>query len=406
MKLKLIFILHFVWSFVPLFAQEKEVPESSRNNELMALPLKKGVSYTQSDKKLQVNFHFRMQSRVTIEPSETINNSKILPQVRRLRMSVDGYLMRPELTYKIQLGLAPAEIKGSAMDNSFNNSLLDAQVFYKLSKRFSIGFGQGKLPGDRQTNTSSSSLQLTDASINNEAFGLSRDIGLYFIWSATQANDFGYKISTAITSGEGRNNVKPQDLNFAYTGKVELYPLGDFVQNGAYFEGDLLKEETPKILLSSAYQFNHHALRNKGHAGAVLFDLRDLHTFLADFLLKYQGFSLAAAYMQRYTAYELTFNPKNLLENDYVLAGRGWDVQSSYLLPKDYEIIGRYSWQKMQGAVHQYLPHTQQLSLGLNKYFYGHNLKIQGEAGWDVQKYYDGSFEKPWYIRFQIEMGI
>lgn len=406
MKLKILFVLYFVFSTVQLFAQEKEEFESSKNYELLALPLKKGISYTQSDKKLQVNFHFRMQSRVTVAPSATYNNTQILPQVRRLRMSVDGYLMRPELTYKIQLGLAPTEIKGSAMDNTYNNSLLDAQVFYKFNKRFSIGFGQGKLPGDRQTNTSSSSLQLSDASINNEAFGLSRDIGLFFIWSATQVNDFGYKLSSAITSGEGRNNVKPQNLNFTYTGKVELFPLGDFAQNGAYFEGDLLKEKTPKILLSSAYQFNHKALRNKGHSGAVLFDPRDLHTFLADFLLKYQGFSVAAAYMQRYTAYELTFNPKNLLENDYVIAGRGWDVQTSYLLPKNYEIIGRYSWQKMQGAVHQYLPNTQQISLGLNKYFYGHNLKIQGETGWNVQKYYDGSLEKPWYVRFQIELGI
>jgi phosphate-selective porin OprO/OprP len=92
-------------------------------------------------------------------------------------------------------------------------------------------------------------------------------------------------LKTAITSGEGRNSVG-SNSGLAYTGRLELLPLGDFTDGGDYFEGDVAREEKPKISLAGGYHLNDMAVRTQGQLGKDLYAARSYSTYFADFLLK------------------------------------------------------------------------------------------------------------------------
>jgi hypothetical protein len=72
---------------------------------------------------------------------------------------------------------------------------------------------------------------------------------------------FSYNFKTAISTGEGRNVTGNADAGV--TGKVELLP-GAFSRDGTYFEGDIVREKKPKLMLSGAFQQNNHAKRTQG----------------------------------------------------------------------------------------------------------------------------------------------
>ena len=113
---------------------------------------------------------------------------------------------------------------------------------------------------------------MTDRTINNSRFNIDRDFGLQVYYLKNNPDRFGYEIKTAISTGEGRNWTQTSDNKMAYTGRVELYPLGNFTKGGAYFEGDLMRETTPKFMLSGTYHFNQGALRTQGQQGNELFE--------------------------------------------------------------------------------------------------------------------------------------
>ena len=65
--------------------------------------------------------------------------------------------------------------------------------------------------------------------------------------------------------GEGRAYTDNKDMHLAYTGKIELYPLGSFSKGGDFFEGDQVREEKPKMVVSAAYSFNDDAKLSRGN---------------------------------------------------------------------------------------------------------------------------------------------
>lgn len=378
-------------------------------NKIYALPYYsygKGMGLTSPDSLYQLNIRFRLQSRASF--SENADGDHAIDgQVRRLRLRFDGYVGNPKFTYALQLSFAPGDLGGSIHEGDNIQIIRDAVVFYSVTEKFSIGFGQTKLPGNRQRVNSSGALQLTDRSINNASFNIDRDFGLQVNYLNQNKDKFSYNIKGAISQGEGRNFTSNADMHLAYTGKLELYPMGSFKKNGEYFEGDLMREETPKLMVSAAYQFNNKAKLSQGQQGDELFDKRDLHSLFLDAIFKYNGLSIMSAYMSRHTEYPLTFNPDNLFQNDYVYAGKGMDYQASYLFKNDMEIIGRYSWQQMDKEVFQYLPHRKQYTLGLTKYIWEHAFKMQLEGTYNTeQRYNTTGLKDNWYVRFQIEMGI
>lgn len=395
--------------FVGIAASAQVTIEKTKNNndlKLSALPYYsygKGLGLTSPDSLFQFNIRFRMQNRVSYLESDGV--STIDGQIRRLRLRFDGYVGDPKFLYAIQLSFAPGDV-GQAHEGENVNIIRDAIVFYRPNKHWNIGFGQTKLPGNRQRINSSGALQLTDRTINNARFTIDRDFGLQVHNLNEYLDKFSYNLKGAISMGEGRNSTKEPDNGLAYTGKVELYPFGAFKSNGTFFEGDLKREEKPKVMVSGAYQFNNKARKTQGQLGNYLFEKRDMQSLLLDGMFKYDGWSFQTAYMQRTAKDPVTYNPDDITDFNYVFVGHGMDYQLSYLFPSDYELIGRYSNQKVHKDIEMYSPNSDQYSIGVTKYIWEHTFKAQMEVSMDDLHYYNGDSRQRWLVRFQVEIGI
>lgn len=386
-----------------------DVKKTTKDNDLKlsALPYYnygKGVGLTSPDSIFQFNIRFRMQNRATYIQNEG-EDGAVDAQIRRLRLRFDGYVGDPRFIYAIQLSFAPGDV-GEVKDGENLNIIRDAVVFYRPNKHWNFGFGQTKLPGNRQRVNSSGGLQLTDRTINNAKFTIDRDFGFQTHYQNEHDQKFSYNVRSAISTGEGRNSTDKPDNGLAYTGKVELFPLGVFSKDGAFFEGDLKREPKPKFMLSGAYQFNNKARRTGGQLGDDLFQKRDMQSLLLDGMFKYNGWAFMTAYMQRVAKDPITVNPDDITDVRYIFTGSGFDYQLSYLLPSNYEIIGRFSTQKANEDIKLLAPDAKQYSIGVTKYVWEHAFKAQLELTMDDLNYFDGSSKQNWYVRFQVEIGI
>jgi len=390
------------------------IKQSKQDNDLMlsALPyysFGKGIGITSPDSLYQLNIRFRMQNRLTYVENENENEDEKRSydgQIRRLRLRFDGYVGSPKFLYAVQLSFAPGDV-GEIREGENINIIRDAVLFYRPNKNWNISFGQTKLPGNRQRVNSSGGLQLTDRSINNARFTIDRDFG-FQIHNMNEFRDkFSYNFKTAISSGEGRNITGNADVGVAVTGKVELLPFGAFARDGTYFEGDLVREKKPKFLLSGAFQQNNDAKRTQGQLGNDLFEARTMKSVMLDAMLKYNGWSAMSSYMSRTTSRNaVTVNPDDVTQSNFAYVGYGFDHQLSYNFLTNYEIIGRYSTQKVGEDIKTLAPNTKQYTIGLTKYIWEHTFKVQTELTFDALNYYDGIIKNNWYLRFQVEIGI
>lgn len=396
--------------FITLVAEAQVKVDTKLDNDLKLSTLPyynfgKGVGLTAPDSLFQLNIRFRIQNRVTYIDTED-DDPAYDGQIRRLRLRLDGYVGSPKFLYAVQLSFAPGDV-GEIREGENINIIRDAVIYYRPNKSWSYSFGQTKLPGNRQRVNSSGGLQLTDRTINNAKFTIDRDFGFQAHNLNEYKDKFSYDIKAAVSTGEGRNVTGKSDDGVALTGKLELYPLGVFTKDGAYFEGDLMREKKPKLMFSGAFQQNNQALRTGGQLGDDLFAPRTMRSVLLDAMFKYNGWAVMGAYMSRSTSKDpITVNPDDPTEIRYVFTGHGYDAQASYLFPSHYEIIGRFSTQKANDEISVLAPDTQQFSLGLTKYIWEHAFKLQGEINYDHLTYFDGSTKGNWYVRFQVEIGI
>lgn len=383
--------------------------DSIKNNDLKlaALPYYsygKGLGVTSADSLFQLNIRFRMQNRVTYINEEDRDN-RYEAQIRRLRLRFDGYVWNPKFIYIIQLSFAPGDV-GQVHEGDNINIIRDAAFYYRPNKHWNFIFGQTKLPGNRQRVNSSGALRLTDRTINNARFTIDRDFGFQAYYLNEKNDAFSYNVKTAVSTGEGRNWTQTSDDGVALTGKVEIMPFGSFKNNGIYFEGDIAREKTPKILLSGAFQQNNRAVRTNGQLGNLLYEPKTLRSYFADFMFKYNGWAFMSAYMQRESTDLVTYNPDDVTQFNYVYAGKGMDYQLSYIFKNDFEIIGRFSNQNVHKEIKPFKPDLKQYSFGVTKYLREHAFKLQAEVTMDEKEYYSGDVQNNWYLRLQLEIGI
>jgi hypothetical protein len=405
-RILIFFLLFLAWSN---HAQVSIAPSKDNNDlKLSSLPYYsygRGLGLTSPDSLFQLNIRFRMQNRVTYFDNDD-ENPGYDGQIRRLRLRFDGYVGNPKFLYAIQLSFAPGDV-GEYQEGENVNIIRDAVVFYRPNKHWNFSFGQTKLPGNRQRINSSGALQLTDRSINNARFTIDRDFGFQVHNLNEFKEKFSYNFKGALSTGEGRNVTGRSDDGVALTGKVELFPFGAFTNDGTNFEGDIVREVKPKLMLSGAFQQNNNSQRTQGQLGAYLFEAKTTKSVMFDAMLKYQGWSLMSSYMSR-TANDgaLTFNPEDSTDFNFVYTGNGFDYQLSYLFQNNYEVIGRYSLQHVNPEIYKYTPHVKQFSLGLTKYIWEHAFKLQTEVTFERRNDFTNQTTNDWYMRFQVEIGI
>jgi len=358
----------------------------------------KGLGITSPDSLFSLNIRFRVQNRAAFqtEDESDLTITRVEARVRRMRLRFDGFVYSPKLTYLIQLSFSRGDMDFESL--GYPNVLRDAYIQYAVTKNFSVGIGQTKLPGNRQRINSSGDLQFADRSIVNSTFNIDRDFGAQFSYKAKYA-----VVRGAVSSGEGRN-YNSSDYGLAYTGRVDLLPFGSFINGGDYFEGDLAREKRPKVSLGVAYSHNENASRNGGQLGILLIQPTDIKTQIVDFLYKYNGWSFSSEYMKRIAPTPISSDVVTG-KSTYVYVGSGQNYQGSYVFKNNLEFAGRYSVVTPGKEIETIENQKEQYTLGVTKYFKGHRVKIQNNI--TLERVHKAvALEQFWIYCFQIELGI
>jgi phosphate-selective porin OprO and OprP len=361
-----------------------------------------GINFTARDSSFSLKFGARFQTLFIAERplSDGAKTEKEL-LTRRFRLKFDGFAFSPRLEYKIELALSNrdnAPVISQGADAA--NIVLDAVLKYGLSKNTEVWFGQTKLPGNRERVISSQTLQFVDRSLVNASYNLDRDLGLQLHHQFNLGNVV-VKDKYAVALGQGRNITLSDTGGFSYTGRLEVLPFGEFSNKGDYFDADLEREPRPKLSLAAGYSYNDGAMRQAGELGSFLEESRDLKTFFADVMLKYRGWSLTSEYMNKQASGGAVLKDKS----NYFLTGRGWNIQSGYLFKNNIEIAARYTIVdpsaeiKMEGLEDRIREYT----LGVSKYFVGHNLKVQSDIS-HIRNYMDT--DPALRYRLQVELAF
>jgi hypothetical protein len=375
----------------------------------------KGYGFVTNDSLFSLNFQFRMQNRATIvsKSQDDLDPESFEFRTRRLRLKFEGFVYDPRLTYYIQLSFSRGDMDWRAPDNStVNNSpnvVRDAVIYYNPTPSLKLGFGQTKLPGNRQRVVSSGDLQFADRSIVNATFNIDRDFGFFAAFSQNL-----YNLKGSITSGEGRNALN-SNSGLAFTGRIELLPFGKFTGSNDYVEGDLEREPSPKLSIASTFSYNDKATRQSGQLGNDLYSPTGIRTLEADILFKYNGWAFYNEYMSRNAHTPVTISPTDLTKFRTVFVGQGYLSQLSYLFKNKWEIAARYSAivplkVLYDNETFSFLDEkkVEQVEVGVTKYLMGHRVKIQGNILYNNQtnqpddSYADGY----WSAIFQVELGI
>ncbi|SHM76931.1 Phosphate-selective porin O and P [Cyclobacterium lianum] len=363
----------------------------------------KGLGLISPDSVFSLNIRFRIQNRAVFNFDEG-DPTNIEGKVRRLRLRFDGFVYHPRVTYVIQLSFTPEDMDWER--TQFPNILRDAMIFYKVNDNLTLGLGQTKLPGNRQRVNSSGDLQFVDRSVVNATLNVDRDFGLQGKYTRRLSNRFHYVLLGAVSTGKGRNFFGGVS-ELSYTGRIELLPFGLFEAFGDYFEGDLMREKTPKMSIGMTLNKNFNTLRTGGQIGTLLYQPTDMATYMSDWLFKYRGFAFASEFLYRTSENPLTFNEENDVR--YVYNGLGQNFQASYLMPNDLEFAGRYTRLNPGGQIRQYEPELQHFTLGLTRYLRGHRFKLQSDLTYEVLAAYSEVSNTPrnnFIWRFQVELGI
>ncbi|WP_238542107.1 porin [Cecembia lonarensis] len=374
------------------------------SDERALITVEDGVSFSK-DSLFLMNFRFRMQNRAGLNTLEgddfRVNQYEM--RVRRLRLRFDGFVGHPRLQYYIQLAFSRADLD---LENALiAQPVRDAIVYYIVNDNLYFGFGQSKLPGNRQRVNSSGNLQFADRSTANALFNIDRDFGLFAYKTFPFRKGGELQIKGALTTGDGRN-ASAVDDGLSYTGRLEYLPFGSFRNNGDYSEGDLEFEPKPKLSIGLTLSANEKANRTGGQLGPSLFEPRDMNSFIVDGVFKYMGWAVLGEYLERRSPDPFTSN--DLGELRIVQVGWGINTQVSRMLDRKNELAVRYSKVTPDAEILQFQDRVDEVLLGFSRYVNGHRIKFQANVGY---KWLEGlsrfdNAGNSWTAMFQVEFGI
>lgn len=370
-----------------------------------------GLGFTTPDSSYSLNLRFRMQNRAMMNTAsdEDFQPGSFEARVRRLRLVLTGHVVNPKLTYYVQLSFSRGDMDWSVADattqNVSPNIVRDAVIYYKPVKNLQLGFGQTKLPGNRQRVISSGSQQFYDRSIVNATFTTDRDFGFFSAYTLQGPGKGLTVLKGAITTGEGRNSSL-SNAGLAYTGRIEFLPLGAFTAGGDYIEGDVMRETKPKLSIAGGYMLNDLAVRTGGQLGKDLLGTKSFNVYMADLVFKYQGFCFASEYIRRdaNNPYVLGTDKKTRM----IQTGDGINNQVSYCFKSMWEVALR---QALVSPHHDELKdfnQSEQYVVGVTKYLNKHKVKTQFNLVYNRER----NLAKQQKVNnffsavFQIELGI
>lgn len=369
------------------------------SDERALLDVEDGITFSK-DSLFLMHLRFRMQNRVALRTLSTEDWAldDIEARIRRLRLRFDGFTGIRNLQYYIQLSFSRADTDQEGDGEA--KIIRDAILYYEFNDNFYIGFGQSKLPGNRQRVNSSGNLQFGDRSIANARFTIDRDFGI-FAYHTLPVGAMQFISKWALSTGEGRN-ISFTSPGIAYTGRGEWLPFGAFTNGGDFSEGDLELEPKPKLSLGATYSYNQGTTKAGGQLGTDLMEALNLTSLIFDASFKCRGHALLLEHFDRRSslleATSLAGSPV------LVPVGTGANVQYSYLLPSFWEFALRYSQLSLETTTIGGRK-DQELLFGISRYVNKHRVKAQLNFGYYARRE-SGFTDDHLLALFQVEYGI
>lgn len=343
------------------------------------------------DNSYSMKFGLRIQSLYVgewdVNDSSGVGSGESQFLIRRARLKFGGHAYSPKLKYKIELGLSNRDLSGaSAHTKGAPRMILDAVIKWNFYKNLTLWAGQTKLPGNRERIVSSANMQLVDRSLLNSNFNIDRDMGFQLRHHFKVGEKFTIKEAFAVSQGEGRNVTDKNLGGYQYTSRLELLPLGEFLNKGDYTGGDLKREEKPKLAIAGTIDMHDRAVKSKSNQGSYMandvgYFETDITTIFADMMFKYKGFSVMGEYAIRTAEKDSVINSDGTKIGEVVAVGTGINMQIGYLFKNNWEVATRYTsivFDKNVTGKEQ----TNQYTMGVSKYFVGHKLKVQSDISY------------------------
>ena len=335
---------------------------------------------------LQMRVRFQTLYRGAYNLDTDIWNDRFL--VRRARLKFDGFALSPKLQYKFQLGFSNRDTGGGQNTQSGFTSriIMDAVLKWSLHKHWSLWVGQTKLPGNRERVISSQNQQFVDRSLVSTWFNIDRDIGFQLRHKHAIGSQGVLKEAFSLSTGEGRDVIITNIGGYDYTFRLEYLVFGEFTSKGDYFSSDLKREKSPKLAVGVTYDFNDGAGKQRGQLGLFMIDslgnqfTNDLHTVFFDAIFKYNGFSFQTEYAHK-SAAENIIVPTELGGLRYS-TGSGFFFQGGYLFNSNLELALRYAHVRSDSRMYSSIIDSDEYTLGVSRYFSGHNLKVQSDIAY------------------------
>ena len=353
---------------------------SQKKNTQTKVSFGKGVQFISEDSLFTLAINGRIQSLFEGKVDLDKKTFGADFMIRRSRLNFQGTALSPKFTYRIQIGFAHGDITSGNSEVENNLILRDAMLYYQAKKWLKIGYGQTKLPGNRQRQISSANLQLVERSIVNNNFTLDRDKGIWF-YTNFKIKKAILKPTFAVSSGDGRI-VSNKNGKLSYTVRTELLPLGEFKNNGDYIESAQEWEDKPKLAIAGVYSFNQASNRTMGQLGNFLYNstTSDIKYYGGDIYFKHKRFSFESELYTRKSNTAIIVNAQDKNLKNYVISGTGLMFQSGYFLTKKDEIALRYAQVTPNKKLESIMIKQKEHVVGYSHYFYKHSLKLQSDA--------------------------
>lgn len=361
-------------------------------------------------------FVYAQENRVGFELGKGLNISL---NGGEHKMNIGGYLQLDGTYSKMEnepaesrFGVQKAffSLKGNYFNDKFGFKLmtdftdayplLDAWMMYKPVDwlRFSAGQRQ-TLSGTRSMMLMEETLSLGNRSLSDRTFFASgRELG-FFVEHRNKLGSVGYDLGFSVTSGDGRNSFGSSSTDFdlggfKYSGRATLFPLGFFRGNNDFIGSDFYREQSLKIALGLGYSYNVGVSNRigEGHGDFIFYNSEgvahypDYQKLAADLLLKYDGFTFLAEYVNAvgnnlqdiYTSPSINskLQPKQIAE--YLVLGNGLNLQTGYIFRNNFAVDARYSatwpeWSDKTSLINK----ANEYTAGVSKYIIDNRAKIQ-----------------------------
>lgn len=347
-----------------------------------------GINFDLNDGDYQFKISGMVQPSVQYRKQES-QDATVQLATKRTYLNFSGRALKEKVSFFIQANF------------SSPTPLLDAYVAYHFNDKWTLSAGQRRtFTNNREMWYDEDKLQFTDRGLLSTTFSnTGREFGLFL--EGKLGTEFVIAPQLAITSGDGLNSfgASSSDVDLGglkFGGRVDIYPLGEFSKGNQGFTADLKHEESPKVLIGLAASLNNGASGSKGesHGDFMFFDklkkrkLPDYQKLSADLLVKYQGFSLLAEYMNATagnlsgTYLDSSANPVLLRPgqiSNYLVLGNAVSVQLGYVTKTGYAVDVRYETldPEFKDQPLSVLQQQSAATLGLTKYFSENNLKLQ-----------------------------